>query len=82
MQLVGDETMNSKLKTHTVRVQELANFIGCKDKEIYDALDEIMSTVVHIGDRKNPKQQWTLIHWVSLAKHDGWKWNANNSFIR
>lgn len=85
MQLVGDETMNDNFKTHTVRVKDLADFIGYKSKDVYDeivsAIKEIMDTTVEIGDRKDKNKPWKLFHWMSLAEYDG-KSDGGNATLK
>lgn len=68
MQLVAEDI---EFKTHTIRVQELANFIGYKHKDIHTqikkSIEEIMDIVIHI----NKGKAWEMFHWVSVAKYDG-----------
>lgn len=69
MQLVVEDT---EFKTHTVRVQELADFIGMKNngklyEDIKKAVKEILENIVEIHKGK----AWEMFHWVSHATYDG-----------
>lgn len=75
MQIVGNETLADELKTHTVRIQDLAQFIGVAPTgqlygDIKNAVQEIMETVVEIG-ASNPQMPWKMFHWMSVAEYDG-----------
>lgn len=67
MQLVAED---NDFKTYTVRVQDLAKFIGMKaDGKLYDdikmAVEEILETVIKIQHNMS----WKMFHWVNYAEY-------------
>jgi plasmid replication initiation protein len=73
MQLVAED---NDFRTYTVKIKELADFVGIKPdgqlyKHIVDAIEEIAETSVKIGNIRDRKSKWRIIHWMSEANYDG-----------
>lgn len=62
------------LKTYTCRIADLADFLGIDSSNLYRDVravcESAMRSVVYIGTG-NPKDPWSLIHWVSMAHYNG-----------
>lgn len=69
MQLIAED---KDLKTYTVQIKDLAEFVGVNSNKIYEdiksACSEIMHTVVEIGTG-DAKQPWEMLHWISTARY-------------
>lgn len=65
---------DNDLKTYTVRIQELAEFLKIDSSNLYKDIlkfcENLLEKKVRIGTG-NPRQPWKIFQWISLAEYDG-----------
>lgn len=63
------------LKTYTVKITELADFLGINKKNVYRDMPNIcadlMKQVIQVKQGNSAKDKWIMFHWVNTAYYDG-----------